>query len=101
MNIDGWKERLLAAMKERDISPRAVSLKSGHGGGYVHSLLKEGKDPSIVHLFEVCAAIGVSPAYVLFGVDISPKTVELMRRMEKDPGVAQAVLQLLEAKGQG
>lgn len=66
---EDWRHRLQSGIEGR--SWRAVSLAAGLGPGYVFSVLKEGKDPTIGNLAKVCEAAGLSLSYVLFGVDLS------------------------------
>lgn len=85
MKDELWKKRLEAGMRDRKMSKRAVSLKAGLGPGYVHSILKEGEDPTINNLIDVCAAAGLSLSWVLFGVEISRSTEEIVKTLEAAP----------------
>lgn len=96
MANDEWRERLKTAIEDSGKSARALSLASGNGEGYVHSVLK-GKDPTIERLMAVCDAIPVSATYVLYGVDVTPEDAELLRTMKESPEARAAVLTLLRA----
>lgn len=98
MDTTGWKARLEAALKEKDITPRAASLKAGFAPGYAHSLLREGKDPSVTNLLALCDVIGVSGIYVIFGFDVDPETELVMRKMQEKPAIREGILKLLEAR---
>lgn len=77
---ESWRDRLGAALERAQLSKRGVSLKAGLGPGYLHSILQEGKDPTLDNLLAVCAAIGVSASWVVFGVNMeSPEVEELAR----------------------
>lgn len=80
------------------MSKRAVSLAAGLGAGYVHSILAEGKDPTIEKLMDVCAVIGASPSFILYGLDIMPEDAEIIGAMRSDPTTRDAVLALLRAR---
>lgn len=103
MKTDGWKGRLAAGIKKNGKSKREVSLAAGMGPGYVHSVLKEGKDPTIDHLMKICEAAGLSLYYVLMGVQVSPETEAIIRMLEtsetKRRGLAQLLLNEPETSG--
>ena len=98
MNLTGWRERLAEAVEASGKSKREVSIASGAGPGYLHSLLKEGKDPSIENLSRVCDALGVSLTRVLYGIDVSPATERLMRAAEASEKTRDHLLAILEAQ---
>ena len=100
MNDNAWKKRLVEAIEAKGSSLRSVSLAAGKGPGYIHSLLAEGKDPSITNLLMVCDAAAISGAYVLFGLEADTETQELIRKMQSQPGKRDAILKLLDADAQ-
>lgn len=93
---DGWRGRLMAALTEKKMSKRAVSLQAGGGAGYLHSILAEGKDPTIGKLMAVCEVLGASPTYILYGVDVRPEDAEVISAMRESPLTRDAVLALLK-----
>lgn len=96
---DAWRNRLndaVQAAKARGKSARAISLAAGRGPGYVHSLLKEGKDPTINNLADVCQQLSVSLSYILYGVELDAETEAIIRLLEENPRRRAAILQLLE-----
>ena len=80
-----WKDRLLKALKRKRVSQRRASLGAGLGPGYVNSILKEGKDPTVENLMAVCRAADISLTYVLFGFDMTAETENLMALLESAP----------------
>lgn len=95
---DGWKDRLAAGIKKNKRSKRGVSIEAGQGPGYVHSILKEGKDPTVSNLAAVCDAAGLSIYYVLGGFDITPEREEFLRALlEAEKEDVEAVARLLGA----
>lgn len=98
MDTDEWRVRLTEAIKAKGLSMRAASLAAGFAPGYVHSILKDGKDPSVDHLIAVSREAGVSLLWVLYGIQASPATERLIRMLEADPGTRAAVMQLLEGR---
>lgn len=99
MKNGAWRDRLAAAIETSGKSKRAISLAAGNNPGYVHSILSEGKDPTIDNLIAVCRVIGVSLSEVVYGFDISPETEELMAELSAAaPEDRAAMLTLLRKK---
>ncbi len=98
MTDESWRTRLAAAMKERGLSLRAVSLQSGKGPGYLHSIISEGKEPGIDNLAEVCRIVGVTLPYVLYGYSISPETERFLRLFESRPDLREGIVKILESQ---
>lgn len=91
-----WRHRLAAAIDRGGRSQREISLAAGVGPGYVNSLFKDGKEPTLDRLQRVCDAANVSIYYIIGGFDITPETEEFLRLlMRADPSVQQSVLTLL------
>jgi hypothetical protein len=95
---DAWKLRLSQAIKDAGKSPRSVSLATGNGPGYVHSILKEGKKPTVENLIAVCDVIPVSLVWVLYGTDVAPDDLEIIRALRGDPATRQAILALIRPR---
>lgn len=94
-----WKARLSKGIKANKKSQRAVSIAAGLGTGYVNSLLKEGKDPSLENLIKVCEAAGLSLNYVLLGLDMDPETEEIIQLASSStPEKRKALLELLRGE---
>ena len=85
MSESSWKTRLADGIKAKNKTQREVSIAAGKGPGYVHSLLKEGKDPTIHNLLAICEAADLSLTWVLFGFEISRETEEIVRELEATP----------------
>lgn len=97
MSDDQWRQRLAAALKESGKSMRSVSLASGNGPGYVHSILEDGKDPKIGNLLDVCAAVPVSPIYILYGLNVSPEDHAILEALQRNPRARAGILALISA----
>ncbi|AGF74978.1 hypothetical protein BAnh1_11100 [Bartonella australis AUST/NH1] len=96
MNINGWRQRLSEALRKTGRSKRSISLAAGKGAGYLHSILAEGKDPTIESLSDVCNTINVSMSYILCGQKCSPEDQEFIELISKiSPQERQALLTLL------
>lgn len=91
-----WRARLQAAIEKSGRTPREISLKAGKGPGYLHSILKEGKDPTVNSIAAVCDTLNISVAWILLGVEMSRETEEIMKAIEGYPARRDAVLQLLD-----
>ncbi|ABM44690.1 hypothetical protein [Bartonella bacilliformis] len=96
MNIDGWRQRLSEVLKKSGRSKRSISLSAGKGAGYLHSILSEGKDPTIESLSDVCKTIDVSMGYILYGQAASTEDQEFIELISKiSSEERQAILTLL------
>jgi len=87
------------AIRASGKSQRDISLTAGMGPGYVNSLFKESKDPTIENLMRVCQAVGVSLSYVLYGYQMTAETEEILKLLEDaSPGERSGLLQLLRER---
>ena len=98
MADEAWRKRLEDAIKESGRSKREVSLKAGKGAGYVHSILSEGKDPTIESLIAVAQVLNVSLTWIVYGFEMSPATEQLLSLIEQNPDDRAAVLQILQKR---
>lgn len=97
-----WKERLAAAITASGKSKRAISLAAGMGPGYVHSILSEGKDPTIENLMKICAEIGVALSYITQGYEMTAADEEILRLLSQSSEDEKiAVLALLRSRNAG
>jgi transcriptional regulator with XRE-family HTH domain len=96
-DIEAMRQRISAVLTEKNISKRQASLAAGLGPGYVHSIIAEGKEPTVTNLAQVCNAIGVSLAYVMYGAEISPQVEKLISLIDQNPQKRDAILALLES----
>lgn len=95
MRDDDWKLRLEAAIEASGRSRRAVSLSAGMGPGYVHSLLREGKEPTVGSLFAICRELGVSVAHILLGYDMSSEDEDLLRSFARLPAEQKEIVRAI------
>ena len=99
MKDEDWRQRLTAAIKDKGTSMRALSLAAGLGPGYVHGLLKEGKDPTVDNLLKLCDQLGVSIAYILKNVSVNAETEEILGLLQSaSPEARSGILALLREK---
>lgn len=98
MADEAWRKRLEDALKQSGRSKREISMKAGKGAGYVHSILSEGKDPTIESLIAVCRELNVSLTWIVYGFEISPATEQLLSLIEQNPEDRAAVLQILQKR---
>lgn len=90
------KDRLHQSLKDASISLRAASINAGVGTGYVQHLVTSDVEPSISKLATICEKNGISLAFVLLGLDLSPQKQRLLDLIEKDPSKLESLLVLLE-----
>lgn len=58
---------------------REVSIAAGLSEGYLHGILKDGKDPTIGRLVAICDQLDVTVSYVLYAVEMSRNAQTLLR----------------------
>lgn len=78
MSTDEWRQRLAAKINESDKSFRSISLAIGKSEGYVHSILRGHRNPRAQVLAQICAFVGTSVSYVLYGFDITAEEEEFL-----------------------
>lgn len=93
-----WRARLEDAVKKSGKSSRAISLAAGMAHGYVHSIIKSGKDPTIDNLIAICEVLNVSLTQILYGVQMSQETQEILSLIETNPNMRSGILQILREK---
>lgn len=67
----GWRKRLADTVEAIKAAGgpdmKALSKKAGLSPGYIHSILKQGRTPSVEAFLQVAEACQVEPGWVLFG----------------------------------
>ena len=92
-----WRDRLTQALDASGKSKRSVSLAAGLGPGYLHSILAEGKEPTVQNIIAICGALEIAASSILFGFEMSAATEEIVQKLGKmDPDKQKALLKLLE-----
>lgn len=97
-NLDGLRDRLREKLEESGVSMRKASLDAGLSESYVQSILSSGTEPTVMRLTKVCNAANISLAYVLFGFEASPETLEIIKLIETDPVRRDGILAILGAQ---
>ncbi|OMP69950.1 transcriptional regulator [Agrobacterium tumefaciens] len=98
MGIADWRARLQDALEASGKSAREVSLAAGKGPGYVHSILKEGKEPTVDNLIAICSVLNVSLSQVIYGIEMSAETAEILSLLENSPNARDGILKILRDK---
>lgn len=94
-----WKGRLQEAVAKDGRSRREISTAAGMSYNYLSQILSDEKMPKIENLENVCRALGISPVYILSGIEITPRVEELIRIFSDAPEHLQlAMLALLRGK---
>lgn len=94
---DEWKDRLESAILDCGKSMREISLAAKLGPGYVHSILGEGKEPTVTNLLKICRAADISVYRILTGFEIKPKDEDFLRLVSlADDDLRASLLYLLE-----
>lgn len=77
MREGGWRTRLEREIETKKISYRQLSLDAGLGPSFVSEMLR-GKEPTVANLAKVTDKLGISLAYVLTGLDLTPDQESLL-----------------------
>lgn len=96
-DIEAMRARLRTSLKEKGLSKRQVSIKAECGPGYLHSILEDGKEPTVTKLAQICNAAGLSMSYILYGMQLSPETERLISLFEEHPEKRDGILALLQS----
>jgi len=92
---NNWKVRLLEIIEKSGRTQKDISVEAGLGRAYLYGVCREGKEPSVENFLAICKALNVSPAFVLFGWNITEKQQELLRLLGSSDDKTEAVLTLL------
>lgn len=74
-----WRPRLAEAIERSGKSERAISRAIGRTPSYLHSVLKENKQPSIDNLVLLATELNVSLTWLIFGVEMSGDAETLLK----------------------
>jgi ribonucleoside-diphosphate reductase alpha chain len=95
MAIVDWRARLSAAIQKSGKSAREVSIAAGKGAGYVHSILKERKEPTVDSLLAVCLALNISVTDLIVDDQYSEDMTEIIDRIKNSKIAQKYVLKIL------
>lgn len=98
MHDSGWRQRLEDAVRKDGRSLRDISLAANLSHGYLHGILRDGKEPTLDRFSRICSELNLSLSYALMGADISPETESIIRGLESDSVTREAILALLGRK---
>jgi transcriptional regulator with XRE-family HTH domain len=98
MENDAWRQRLEAAVEKDNRKLREISLAAGLSHGYLHGILRDGKEPTIDRFARICNELGLSLSYALMGVDITPETEQLINQIDGDDDSRHALIALMKAR---
>lgn len=74
---------------------RSLGLRSNLSATAVHGIEKLGRDPGTETLAAICKTLNVSMAYIMFGLDVTPETEEILLLLQEKPAKHQAMISLL------
>lgn len=95
MKDDSWRIRLEEAIRKDGRTMREISLGAGLSHGYVHGILRDGKEPTLDRFLRICKEVRISAAYALLGVNVTPETEQIISLLESDPKKVESLLGLL------
>lgn len=93
---EAMRQRIRDELKRQRRSQADVVEKAELGQGYLTNILKRGQMPSVDKLHRLCDELGVSVAWIMYGLDVPPDFDRIFDLMQKDPKKFYAMLALLE-----
>lgn len=90
-----WRDRLIEAVNADGRSMQDISLAAGLSHGYVHGILKDGKEPTLDRFLRICSEVGISYSQALMGADMTPEAERLLELASKSPEKAAQLVALL------
>ena len=98
MENDDWRKRFEEAAAKDGRSLRDISLAAGLSHGYLHGILRDGKEPTLDRFKKICKALKMSTAYALMGIEVTDDHVALIEEIDRGGPRADAILSLLRDK---
>ncbi len=92
------RERLLSAIKQKNLSMREVSLASGNSESYLSGVLIRGRDPQLTKLIGVCDYLGVSITWALYGFEVPDGADDIFQLLSEKPELTSSVAALLRGQ---
>ena len=96
--MTNWRNRLEGVIRADGRSLRDVSLAAKVSHGYLHGVLRDGKEPTLDRFLRICSALHVSAVYVLTGLDVNQETEAIMRAIQQNDKARSAILTLLDLR---
>ncbi|MFV1591176.1 helix-turn-helix transcriptional regulator [Phaeobacter sp. JH20_36] len=93
---EAMRQRIKDELKRQRRSQSDVVEKAGLGHGYLTNVLSRGQMPSVDKLHALCDELGVSVAWIMYGVEMPQDFDRVFDLMQKDPKRFYAMLALLE-----
>lgn len=94
-DTSNWRSNLMFLLEADGRSMREVSLAAGLSHGYVHGILKDGKDPTLENLVRICAALETDLLHLLFQLKIDRQTAEILTAILSNSELKSAIYTLL------
>lgn len=97
--MDGWRERLLAAVDADPRSDRAISLKAGLGPNFLNNLRNNETEPGIKKVLKLAQELNVSLAALFLGQETTPEDEEFLTLLQSASSAERdGLLTLLRAR---
>jgi transcriptional regulator with XRE-family HTH domain len=90
------RDRLSAEIKKQRRTQTEVAEKAGLGHGYLTNILAREQMPSVDKLDALCKELGVSIAWVMYGIEAPEDFERITEVMSRNPKKFYALLALLE-----
>lgn len=93
---DAMRQRIIDELKRQRRSQADVAEKAGLGHGYLTNILKREQMPSVDKLHALSNELGVSIAWIMYGIEVPPDFDRVLDLMNRDPKKFHALLALLD-----
>ena len=94
---EAMRERILDEIKrQRRTQADVVRNADGLGHGFLTNVLQRGQMPSVDKLDALARELGVTVAWLMYGVDLPPDADKVFDLMNRNPKKLYALLALLE-----
>lgn len=90
--IDGWRDRLRAAVEASGKTARAISLEANCAHGYVHGIIHENKSATIEKLDAICDVLNVPLYKIVYGEAYPAQVQEVLDLWRSAPPQTRAAI---------
>jgi len=97
--MEGWRERLIAAVDADPRSDRAISLAAGLGPNFVNELRRQDKEPGVKKVLKLARELNVSLTHLFLGRAATPEDDEFFELLgAASEAERESLLALLRAR---
>lgn len=99
MSEEEWHRRLREKFEASEMSYQGIADASGVSKSQVGDIIRGTKMPKVSTLFDICSALGVSPVYILTGLQITQDDLHFLDTWSRlRPSARKLVLEFLQGE---